>query len=43
MAYKATFTVSDSLILTKLHENALKKTLALHKCNDFLNTGYRKD
>lgn len=43
MAYKATFTISDSLILTKLHENALKKTLALHKCNDFLNTGYHKD
>nr|DAH74035.1 MAG TPA: hypothetical protein [Caudoviricetes sp.] len=43
MAYKATFTVSDSLILIKLHENALKKTLALKKCNDFLNTGYHKD
>lgn len=43
MAYKATFTISDSLILAKLHENALKKTEALDKCDAFLNTGYRKD
>ena len=41
--HKAKFTISDSIILLRLHENALKKTEALKKCDAFLNTGYRKD